>query len=168
MIKIAVLEASHSIEILSRTFADISHLEFVGYHTSDLANVSFTDKKYQALFFQDFYQLLNVSDCVYINIPNYYDYAIAAIKNGKHLFLGQSIRYTIAELKILIKLAIEAKVVVQSEHKIRFNPLFLSVDKDIQQTLFLELHHTLSSSTTDSDLFNTVVSDIDIVLSKNR
>ena len=161
MIKIGIVEENQQniIETLS-LMDDFNTIAYFNIKNTHKPNIS------QINSYQDYNLLLNISDAIYIDISSekYYSYATEAIKSGKHVFLSESTPFNIKEIENLIKLAIEAKVVVQSGHKARYSPLFLELNQKINNPVFIDIHRSFDCKISKVDFFNTVLEDIDIVL----
>ena len=167
MIKIAIVGENYQ-QNLIETLSLMDNFDLTAYFNNN--DSSGTNSYSSITIYQDFNSLLNTCEAVYIDINSeeYYSYATTAIKSGKHVFLSETTPFNTKDLEKLIKLAIEAKVVVQSGHKARFNPLLLHLKEDIHNPLFTEVHRSFKHIISDKDFFNAVLEDIDIVLEKTN
>jgi predicted dehydrogenase len=91
-----------------------------------------------------------------------------AIEMGKHVFLEKPITKTVDEANELIALAKKHQVIGQVGHVERFNPAFLAVKDDINNSMFIETHRLAEFNPRGTDVpvvLDLMIHDIDTVLS---
>ena len=164
MIKIAVIGEDYQANIIE-SLSLVDDFEITAYLNT---KPSVNTENSKITSYQDYNLLLSLVDALYINIPTeeYYKYATEAIKLGKHVFLSETTPFNSKKIETLIKLAIEAKVVVQSGHSARFSPLFLHLKTEINNPLFIEVHRSFDQIISEKFFFDAVLKDVDIVLKK--
>jgi predicted dehydrogenase len=87
---------------------------------------------------------------------------------GKHVFLEKPITQTVDEANELIELAKKHQVLGQVGHVERFNPAFLAVKDDINDSMFIETHRLAEFNPRGTDVpvvLDLMIHDIDTVLS---
>ncbi|MBX7225472.1 MAG: Gfo/Idh/MocA family oxidoreductase [Chitinophagales bacterium] len=149
------------------------HFELVGVYDSDPARLKSVCEEMDIMPYTSALGLIKEVDVVDIVTPahTHYEYAVAAIKNAKHVFIEKPITHTIEEALHIEQLANEADVFVQVGHIERFNPAFKAVENYQLQPMFIEAHRlsTFDPRGTDvSVVLDLMVHDLDIILTLTK
>jgi len=128
-----------------------------------------TARKYNAVFSEDFEDILGDVDAVTIATPTltHYDIALKCLKRGIHVLVEKPVCETPVQAKALIAAARDSGVKFQVGHVERFNPAILRADSLINQPLFIEVHRlgNFSKRGTDVDvILDLMIHDIDLAL----
>ncbi len=119
--------------------------------------------------FEDPQKLLQASEAVDIVATTTSHYAIAreALLSGKHVFVEKPLAQSVEEARELVKLVHEANVKCQVGHVERYNPAFLSLEKQSLEPMFIETHRLAQFNPRGTDvsvILDLMIHDIDIVL----
>jgi predicted dehydrogenase len=117
-------------------------------------------------------QLISVSDAMILSEGNgeYYNLAVLALKQARHVFLPVSMLQTVAEANKLIKLASEANVIL-NVYKSGIIPADLRKRFDFNGNIWLmELHHfaKVTEGNPGKNLFMNLLHDLDFILGFTR
>ncbi len=73
-----------------------------------------------------------IKDCdaidIVTNASSHYEYAVAALKNAKHVFIEKPFTQTLQEAQHLVQLSHEADVKIQVGYIERFNPAYKNIE----------------------------------------
>ena len=169
-LKVGVLGAGHLGKIHLRLLNQSAKFDLVGfYDASPDVRVKIVDE-YGYKAFDSEEDLIAAVDVVNIVTPNLYHHKLAkkAIEMGKHVFLEKPITQTVEEANELITLAKKHQVFGQVGHVERFNPAFLAVKDDINNSMFIETHRLAEFNPRGTDVpvvLDLMIHDIDTVLS---
>src|ERR1035437_9852136 len=130
MLKIGVLGAGHLGKIHIKCIKEIADYELIGFNDSDDGNATKVEAEFGIKRFLSLDELIDSVDVVDIVTPtiSHFEYASAALRKFRHVFIEKPIVTTLEEAKELIKIAGEANVKVQVGHVERFNPAFLAAE----------------------------------------
>ena len=169
-LKAGVLGTGHLGKIHLRLLNQSNKFDLVGfYDASPDVRKKITDE-YGFKAFDSEEDLIAAVDVVDIVTPTLYYHKLAkkAIELGKHVFLEKPITQTVDEANELIALAKKHQVLGQVGHVERFNPAFLAVKDDINDSMFIETHRLAEFNPRGTDVsvvLDLMIHDIDIVLS---
>ena len=169
-LKAGVLGAGHLGKIHLRLLNQSDKFDLVGfYDASPDVRKKITDE-YGFKAFDSEEDLIAAVDVVDIVTPTLYHHKLAkkAIEMGKHVFLEKPITQTVDEANELIALAKKHQVLGQVGHVERFNPAFLAVKDDINNSMFIETHRLAEFNPRGTDVpvvLDLMIHDIDTVLS---
>ena len=169
-LKAGVLGAGHLGKIHLRLLNQSAKFDLVGfYDASPDVRVKIT-AEYAFKAFDSEEDLIAAVDVVDIVTPTLYHHKLAkkAIEMGKHVFLEKPITQTVDEANELIALAKKHQVLGQVGHVERFNPAFLAVKDDINNSMFIETHRLAEFNPRGTDVpvvLDLMIHDIDTVLS---
>lgn len=169
-IKIGVWGGGHLGKIHLRLLKSIPGFDVVGFYdispevrkeVSDLLDVKAYDNSDA---------LMHEIDCADIVTPTlfHFEYAAAALRKFKHVFIEKPFTENVKEAQILLDLAHEAKVLVQVGHVERFNPAFQAAFPYLNKIGFIEGHRLAQFNPRGTDVSvvqDLMIHDIDIVLS---
>ena len=170
ILKVGVLGAGHLGKIHLRLLNQSAKFDLVGfYDASPDVRVKIT-AEYAFKAFDSEEDLIAAVDVVDIVTPTLYHHKLAkkAIEMGKHVFLEKPITQTVDEANELIALAKKHQVLGQVGHVEQFNPAFLAVKDDINNSMFIETHRLAEFNPRGTDVpvvLDLMIHDIDTVLS---
>jgi len=170
MLKIGVVGAGHLGKIHLKCIRQIAEYKLVGIFDTDIEVSQKVSKDFETKAYPSFEELLIECDVIDIVTPtlSHFDYARKAIIASKQVFIEKPITHTTKEAKSLMSLASEANVKVQIGHVERFNPAFLSIQKELNNPMFIETHRLAEFNPRGTDvsvIHDLMIHDIDIVLS---
>ncbi len=169
MLKIGVLGTGHLGKIHLKLIREISDYELVGFFDPNDENALQAEREFGVKRFAVMQELIDAVDAVDIvtNTLSHYDCAVAAIKNGKHVFIEKPLANSLEEAKDLINIAEEAKVKGMVGHVERFNPAFLAIKPYVINPMFIETHRLAQFNPRGTDVpvvLDLMIHDIDIIL----
>ncbi len=169
MLKIGVFGVGHLGRIHIQQWQEIAGVELVGFYDPDDAHADLTVSQYGVQRFEDPQKLLQASEAVDIVATTTSHYAIAreALLSGKHVFVEKPLAQSVEEARELVKLVHEANVKCQVGHVERYNPAFLSLEKQSLEPMFIETHRLAQFNPRGTDvsvILDLMIHDIDIVL----
>ncbi len=169
MIKIGILGTGHLGRIHLKLIKEIKEFELVGFYDPNDANALIAEKELGVRRFVNMDDLIDAVDAVDVvtDTVNHYACAIQAIKKSKHVFIEKPISNTLQEAQELIKLAEEANVKGMVGHVERFNPAYLSVQKQLFSPMFIETHRLAQFNPRGTDVpvvLDLMIHDIDVIL----
>jgi predicted dehydrogenase len=170
MLKIGVLGAGHLGKIHIKCIKEIADYELIGFNDPDDGNAVKVEKEFGVRRFLSLDELIDSVDVVDIVTPtiSHFEYASAALRKFRHVFIEKPIVTTLEEAKELIKIAGEANVKVQVGHVERFNPAFLAAEPYFNKPMFIETHRLAQFNPRGTDvpvILDLMIHDIDIILS---
>lgn len=170
MLKIGVIGAGHLGQIHISILKRLEYFDLVGFYDTDSEVVNCVKEKYKINSFNSAAELMAASEAICIVTPtdSHFDYAVAGLKNSKHLFIEKPLAFNLDEAQNLVKLANEASVKVQVGHVERFNPAFNASKSFINNPMFIEAHRLSPFNprgTEVSVVLDLMIHDIDIALS---
>ena len=169
-LKAGVLGAGHLGKIHLQLLNQSDKFDLVGfYDASPKVRNKITDE-YGFKAFDSEEALIAAVDVVDIVTSTLYHHKLAkkAIEMGKHVFLEKPITQTVGEANELIELAKKQQVLGQVGHVERFNPAFLAVKGEINNSMFIETHRLAEFNPRGTDVpvvLDLMIHDIDTVLS---
>ena len=169
-LKAGVLGAGHLGKIHLRLLNQSEKFDLVGFYDPSPEVCNTISDKYGFKAFDSEEELIAAVEVVDIVTPTLYHHKLAkkAIEMGKHVFLEKPITQTVDEAKELIALAKKHQVLGQVGHVERFNPAFLAVKDDINDSMFIETHRLAEFNPRGTDVpvvLDLMIHDIDTVLS---
>lgn len=170
MLKIGIIGAGHLGKIHISILKRMECFDLVGFYDSDPQVVKEVKNEFKIFAFNNSADLISASDAICIVTPtdSHYDYAVAGLKNSKHLFIEKPLAFNIEEAQNLVKLANEASVKVQVGHVERFNPAFNASKSHINNPMFIEAHRLSPFNPRGTEVpvvLDLMIHDIDIALS---
>ena len=169
-LKAGVLGAGHLGKIHLRLLQESKKYDLIGFFDDNQSVRENISKEYGFKSFESVAELIDAVEVVDIVTPTLYHHELAkqAIENGKHIFIEKPITQTVAQAEELIILAEKNNVLGQVGHVERFNPAFLAVKDEIQQSMFIETHRLAEFNPRGTDVpvvLDLMIHDIDTVLS---
>jgi predicted dehydrogenase len=169
-LKAGVLGAGHLGKIHLRLLNQSDKFDLVGFYDPSPEVRNTISDEYGFKAFDSEEELIAAVEVVDIVTPTLYHHKLAkkAIEMGKHVFLEKPITQTVDEANELIALAKKHQVLGQVGHVERFNPAFLAVKDDINDSMFIETHRLAEFNPRGTDVpvvLDLMIHDIDTVLS---
>jgi predicted dehydrogenase len=170
MLRIGVIGAGKLGETHIKLLQEIADFELVGFFDADESYRESVSKTLNVKSFCSVDELIDVVDVVDIVKPSisHFDFAVAAIKQSKHVFIEKPVTETVDEAKQLLELAEEANVKVQVGHIERFNPAFKAALPYISNPMYIETHRMIEFDAEKADvsvIMDLMSHDLDIILS---
>ena len=170
ILKAGVLGAGHLGKIHLRLLNQSDKFDLIGFYDASPKVRNKITEEYGFKAFDSEEALIAAADVVNIVTPTLYHHKLAkkAIEMGKHVFLEKPITQTVGEANELIELAKKKQVLGQVGHVERFNPAFLAVKGEINNSMFIETHRLAEFNPRGTDVpvvLDLMIHDIDIVLS---
>lgn len=168
MVKIGVIGAGHLGKIHIRVILEISEFELVGFFDPDTKRSDEISREFGVTSYPDAESLIRDCEALDIVTPTtfHFGYAAFCLRQQKHLFIEKPVTSTSEEGKDLIRLAEEAKVIVQVGHVERFNPAMLSVEQYELKPMFIECHRLAQWNPRGTDVSvvqDLMIHDLDLV-----
>ena len=169
-LKAGVLGAGHLGKIHLRLLHQSEKFDLVGFYDENQTVRENITQEYGFKAFDSVEDLIAAVEVVDIVTPTLYHHELAkqAIENGKHIFVEKPITQTVAQADELIAIAKKNNVLGQVGHVERFNPAFLAVKDEIQESMFIETHRLAEFNPRGTDVpvvLDLMIHDIDTVLS---
>lgn len=169
-LKIGVWGGGHLGKIHIRILKELEGFELVGFYDLSPEVRKNVSEQLGVCAFDSSDELLEAVDCADIVTPTlfHFEYAAAALRKFKHVFVEKPFTENAREAKILLELAHEAKVLVQVGHVERFNPAFQAAFPHLSKIGFIEGHRLAQFNPRGTDVSvvqDLMIHDIDIVLS---
>lgn len=169
MIRVGILGAGHLGKIHLGLLKKIPAFTIVGFYDSDAAVAREVSAATGVAAFASAAELIGQCDAVDIVTPTpfHFEYASAAIKAARHIFIEKPVTINSAEAKKLLVLANEASVVAHAGHVERFNPAYLAARPAISRPVFIDCRRIATYNPRGTDVsvvLDLMVHDIDLVL----
>lgn len=168
--KIGVLGVGHLGRWHVEQFRKIPTAHLVGIFDTDAAHANSVAEEFGTLAFDSFENLLEQIQALSIVTPtaSHYRFAKEALKQGKHVFVEKPVTETVEQGEELSQIAAANGLKFQVGHIERFNPAILTVEKIINNPLFIESHRLSTFNPRGTDVavvLDLMIHDIDLVLS---
>lgn len=169
-ISVGVIGIGHLGKLHAKMFAQSKSADFAGVYDSNPVAALKTAEEYHTNSFNSIDDLLNEVDAVSIAATTsaHFEIAEKCILNGKHIFIEKPITATIEEGEKLVNLAKDKNIKIQVGHIERFNPALLSLEKYINNPLFIQTDRLAQFNPRGTDVavvLDLMIHDIDIILS---
>jgi predicted dehydrogenase len=169
MLNIGVFGVGHLGKFHLNNWKNIEGIEIKGFYDPNDEAARETSEKYGLKRFLHADELMDVIDAADIVAPTtfHYDLCKLALRKGKHVFVEKPMADTMEQAREIIALVNESKVKFQVGHVERFNPAFLSLNKEKLNPMFIEVHRLAQFNprgTEVSVILDLMIHDIDIIL----
>lgn len=170
MIRIGVIGAGHLGKIHIRQILELPAYQLAGFYDTDAAVAVAVADEFRIHSFSSAEKLIAGVDAVDIVVPtiSHYPYAVASLRQSRHLFIEKPLAQSVKEAKSLVALAHEANVKIQVGHVERFNPALLTIRPYCSNPMFIEAHRLAQFNPRGTDvsvILDLMIHDIDIALS---
>ncbi len=168
-LKLGLFGVGHLGKIHLKCILESGIFDIMGFYDPNDAMADEVVKKYEIKRFLDTDSLIDAVEVVDIVTPtlSHFDIAKACLSKRKHFFVEKPLTHSLEQAEELIALAHVAKVKAQVGHVERFNPAFLSIEKEDLKPMFIEAHRLSSFSQRGTDVsvvLDLMIHDIDIIL----
>lgn len=169
MLSAGVIGAGHLGKIHLKLLNQSERYKLIGFYDSDPLIAQKVQEELGYKMFSSFEALLDEVDVLDIVCPtvSHHQYAMAALKKGKAIFIEKPLAQSVEEAKEIEVLAIEKNISGQVGHVERFNPAFLACESLIDEPKFIEAHRLAIFNPRGTDVsvvLDLMIHDIDIVL----
>lgn len=146
------------------------HYKVIGVYDIDVNTAKEVAAAHNIKCFSSREEMIEAVDVLDIVTPtlSHFDFATAAMRRYKHVFIEKPVTQTVKEARKLLALQEEAEVQVQVGHVERFNPAFTAVKDIIDEPGFIESHRLAEFNPRGTDVsvvLDLMIHDIDIILS---
>ena len=169
-LKVGVLGAGHLGKIHLRLLHQSEKYDLIGFFDENQSVKDNIEREFGFKAFGSAAELIDAVEVVDIVTPTLFHHKLAkqAVENSKHIFIEKPITQTVSQAEELIELAKKFNVLGQVGHVERFNPAFLAVKADINESMFIETHRLAEFNPRGTDVpvvLDLMIHDIDTVLS---
>lgn len=170
MIRVGVAGAGHLGKIHLKLLKQSEKYELIGFYDINEENGKAIESEFGYKYFSNLDDLLQEIEVLDIVSPtlSHHQLALAAINQGKHIFIEKPITHTFEEAEE-IKNSLKGKGLKgQVGHVERFNPAFTAVSDKINQPLFIETHRLAEFNPRGTDVpvvLDLMIHDLDVILS---
>jgi predicted dehydrogenase len=170
MLKVGVIGAGHLGKFHLNNWKQIKEVQLIGFVDTDDDNAKKVAQEYGINRYETAEKLIADCEAIDVVVPtdSHYEYCMAALRKGKHVFVEKPLANTMEEAKRLVAVAKEAGVKFQVGHVERFNPAFLAMKDVSLNPMFIEVHRLAQFNprgTEVSVILDLMIHDIDIILS---
>ncbi|MBI5219326.1 MAG: Gfo/Idh/MocA family oxidoreductase [Bacteroidia bacterium] len=170
MLKIGVLGAESSVGIKLQALKELKESAIAGIFDNNFKKASELAQIYEINAFDSFKNLLDAVDALYLSepLPFLYELTVEAIKNSKHLFIGNPMNISVHEALSLLKLSEEAHLKIQVGFPERFNSAYMAARAYFNNPMFIETHRLSMFNAATAEIpvvLELMVHDIDIIVS---
>ncbi len=144
--------------------------QVVGIYDIDMPRAKAVGKEFNVKPFKSFDDLLEKTDAISIvtTTQAHFEYAMKALRAGKHVFIEKPITSTVEEARTLVETARERRLKIQVGHIERFNGAVLALEPLAINPLFIESHRLANFNPRGTDVavvLDLMIHDIDLILS---
>jgi predicted dehydrogenase len=152
------------------------HADLVGIYDSDPKVAADAAKQFNVQAFQNLDELVERCDALTVAVPAtfHYDTVMPILAKGRHVLVEKPIASDVTQAREMVKLANEKGLVLAVGHVERFNPAMDFLEKNRNNTLFIEAHRLakyppprpghLRRGTEVSVVLDLMIHDLDLVL----
>lgn len=169
-VKIGVIGVGHLGKLHLKMFKSIDNCELVGIYDVNEEQANAAGKEFKVEVFKTEDELLKVVDGVSIAVTTsaHYEVADKFLSQGIHCFIEKPITATIEEAEKLVITANQKKVNLQVGHIERFNPALVSLEKYLNDPVFIQTDRLAQFNPRGTDVavvLDLMIHDIDVILS---
>ncbi|MBT8380653.1 MAG: Gfo/Idh/MocA family oxidoreductase [Ignavibacteria bacterium] len=169
-LKIGVIGTGHLGKLHTKLFKTINNCELVGIYDSNTAQVKLVSEEFAVPVTDSVENLLENVNAVSIAATTsaHFEIAKKCFEHNIHVFIEKPITASIKEAKELVELAEKKKLTLQVGHIERFNPALVSMEKYIDNPMFIQTDRLAQFNPRGTDVavvLDLMIHDIDIILS---
>ena len=169
-LKIGVIGTGHLGKLHTKMLSQISTSDLVGIYDSNTDQAKITSNEFRVKAFSSIDELLTSVQAVSIAATTsaHYEIAEKCFEKNINVFVEKPITATIEQAEELVKIAEDKKLKLQVGHIERFNPALLSLEKYINQPMFIQTDRLSQFNPRGTDVavvLDLMIHDIDIILS---
>jgi predicted dehydrogenase len=168
MIRLGIVGANESVRKHLSCLKELEEFSCSGIFDHDSVNARVISEEFGIPLFNDFKELLAVSDAIDIQTPvgMHYRYASAAIMQSTHVLLSGLVSEEIREARHIHELAIEAQVNIKVLHRDKLHPEVKTLKRITRKPVYVECNrfqNKVLSISNDSIIFGTLINDIELL-----
>lgn len=169
-LRTAVIGTGHLGKLHTKMLTQISGSEFKGIYDNNPEQLKIASNEYRVKAFSSLDEMLGAVDAVSIAATTsaHYEIAKKCFEKNIHVFIEKPITATISQAEELVKIAADKKLKLQVGHIERFNPALVSLEKYIEQPMFIQTDRLSQFNPRGTDVavvLDLMIHDIDIILS---
>lgn len=169
MLRVGILGAGHLGRIHLGLLKNLKEFEVSGFYDRNPEVAAKIERELGLKSFESADSLIRSCDAVDIvtPTPSHFNYAEAAIKAGRHIFIEKPVTSNSEEAQKLLRLVQEAHVIAHTGHVERFNPAFLAATALIERPVFIDCRRIAVYNPRGTDVsvvLDLMVHDIDLIL----
>jgi predicted dehydrogenase len=168
-INIGVIGTGHLGKLHTKMFTEIESCNLIGVCDSNSDRAESVAKEFgvEVFSFDDMLEKVNAVS-IAATTSAHYDLAKECLIAKKHVFIEKPITATIPQAEEIVELAETLKLNVQVGHIERFNPALVSMEKYINEPMFIQTDRLAQFNPRGTDvavILDLMIHDIDIILS---
>lgn len=169
-LKVGVVGTGHLGKLHTKMFKTINNCELFGIFDSNLEQAKLVSEEFEVPVVKSLENLLENVDAVSIAATTsaHFEIAKKCFEKNAHVFIEKPITATIKEAEELVELAEKKKLNLQVGHIERFNPALVSMEKYINNPMFIQTDRLAQFNPRGTDVavvLDLMIHDIDIILS---
>ena len=169
-LKIGVIGTGHLGKLHTKMLNQISTCSLAGVYDSNPEEARMTSNEFRVKAFSNIDELLDSVQAVSIAATTsaHYELAKKCFERNIHVFVEKPITATIEQAEELVKIAGDKKLKLQVGHIERFNPALISLEKYINDPMFIQTDRLSQFNPRGTDVavvLDLMIHDIDIILS---
>lgn len=169
-VKIGIIGTGHLGKLHLKMFKQIENCEVTGIFDINEIQAKAAADEFSAKVYNNIDELLNNADAVSIAATTnaHFDLAKKCLAKNLHIFIEKPITASIAEAEELVKISGEKNTILQVGHIERFNPALISLEKFIQDPMFIQTDRLAQFNPRGTDVavvLDLMIHDIDVILS---
>ena len=169
-LNIGVIGTGHLGKLHTKMLNQIPTSNVAGIYDSDPEQAKITSNEFRVKSFSNIDELLDSVQAVSIAATTSAHYGLAkkCFERNIHVFVEKPITATIEQGEELVKIAEEKKLKLQVGHIERFNPALISLEKYINDPMFIQTDRLSQFNPRGTDVavvLDLMIHDIDIILS---
>jgi predicted dehydrogenase len=168
-LKVGVIGTGHLGKLHIKMFKQIENCELVGIYDINPKQADSAANEYNTEVFNGLDSLFKVAHAVSIaaTTSEHYSLAKKALENNLHIFVEKPITSLISEAEELVEISNKKKLNLQVGHIERFNPALISLEKYINNPMFVQTDRLAQFNPRGTDVavvLDLMIHDIDVIL----
>ncbi len=168
-LKVGVIGTGHLGKLHIKMFKQIENCELVGIYDINPEQADSAASEYNTEVFNNLHTLMKSSHAVSIaaTTSEHYKLAKKALENNLHVFVEKPITSLISEAEELVDISNKKKLNLQVGHIERFNPALISLEKYINNPMFVQTDRLAQFNPRGTDVavvLDLMIHDIDVIL----
>jgi predicted dehydrogenase len=169
-LKVGVIGTGHLGKLHTKIFKSVKNCELVGIYDSNSRQVKSVSEEFDIPASESLEGLLEKVDAVSIAATTsaHFEIAKKCFEKDVHVFIEKPITTTIGEAEELVDLSEKKNLNLQVGHIERFNPALVSMEKYINNPMFIQTDRLAQFNPRGTDVavvLDLMIHDIDIILS---
>lgn len=167
-LKIGVLGTGHLGKIHLKCLQS-TEFQLMGFYDPDDKVAAEVEETFKIKRYLKAEQLILDVDAVDIVTPTpfHYEMSMAALNQGRHIFVEKPVTHDIDQARALVKKVQEVGVIAQVGHVERYNPAFKSLSTEQLRPKFIEAHRLATFNARGNDVsvvLDLMIHDLDLIL----